>query len=139
MFNFLASHLRRAAVVNAVVLVAVTLGLGSAVANSDDTSLRIEAVSNRADLVTGGDVLLRVTLPRNQLGGSGRKSVNLPLGSVLRGAVALSVFVGTGATGALLSAGFDCGNCFAHAAATIWAPTSLLTPFRCSRTHFVVV
>src|SRR5882762_11555608 len=68
MFNFLASHLRRAAVVNAVVLVAVTLGLGSAVANSDDALLRIEAVSNRADLVSGGDVLLRVTLPRKQQG-----------------------------------------------------------------------
>jgi len=48
--------------------VAVTLGLGSAVANSDDTLLRIEAVSNRADLVSGGDVLLRVTLPRKQQG-----------------------------------------------------------------------
>jgi hypothetical protein len=72
MFNFLASHLRRAAVVNAVVLVALTLGLGSAAANSDDT-LRIEAVSNRADLVSGGDLLLRVTLPRKA---SGVLSVN---------------------------------------------------------------
>jgi hypothetical protein len=67
MFNFLAPYLRRAAVVNAMVPVVVALGIGSAVADSDDT-LRIEAVSNRADLVSGGDVLLRVTLPHRQQG-----------------------------------------------------------------------
>jgi len=67
MFNFLASYSHRATVVNAVVCAAVALGMGSAVANSEDT-LKIEAVSNRADLVSGGDVLLRVTLPRNQQG-----------------------------------------------------------------------
>src|SRR2546427_5222642 len=39
----------------------------SAAADSDD-ALKIEAVSNRADLVSGGDVLLRVTLPRKQQG-----------------------------------------------------------------------
>src|SRR5687767_5119857 len=37
-----------------------TLAMGSAFAHAD---LQIEAVSNRADLVSGGDVLLRVTLP----------------------------------------------------------------------------
>src|SRR2546422_6687449 len=67
MFNFLASYSRRATVVNAVVSVAVAFGMGSAAADSDD-ALKIEAVSNRADLVSGGDVLLRVTLPRKQQG-----------------------------------------------------------------------
>ena len=52
---------------------AVAFALGSALADSDD-SLRIEAVSNRADLVSGGDVLLRVTLPRKA--SSGVLSVN---------------------------------------------------------------
>ena len=46
--------LRRASVLFAV------LAVGSAFAHSDP---QIEAVSNRADLVSGGDVLLRVTLP----------------------------------------------------------------------------
>jgi len=45
----------------------------SAAADSDD-ALKIEAVSNRADLVSGGDVLLRVTLPRRQQ--EGMLSVN---------------------------------------------------------------
>src|SRR6266850_6396852 len=67
MFKFVASHLRRAAVVNAMVPVVVALGMGGALADSDD-ALKIEAVSNRADLVSGGDVLLRVTLPRKQQG-----------------------------------------------------------------------
>src|SRR5882672_1044000 len=67
MFNFLAWYSRRATVVNAVVSVAVAFGMGSAAADSDDT-LKIEAVSNRADLVSGGDVLLRVTLPRKDRG-----------------------------------------------------------------------
>src|SRR5882762_11368816 len=73
MFNFLASYSHRATVVNAVVCAAVALGMGSAVANSED-ALKIEAVSNRADLVSGGDVLLRVTLPRRQQ--EGMLSVN---------------------------------------------------------------
>ena len=41
-------------------LVGATLFAGGAFAHSD---LQIEAVSNRADLVSGGDVLLRVSLP----------------------------------------------------------------------------
>jgi len=46
-----------------IVSMAVALGAGSALAKPD-AALNIEAVSNRADLVSGGDVLLRVTLPR---------------------------------------------------------------------------
>jgi hypothetical protein len=41
--------------------------MGAAAAHSND-ELKIEAVSNRADLVSGGDVLLRVTLPRGTKG-----------------------------------------------------------------------
>jgi len=50
-----------------IVSMAVALGTGSALARSDD-ALNIEAVSNRADLVSGGDVLLRVNLPRKHQG-----------------------------------------------------------------------
>ena len=56
----LASHLRRAAFVG--VLAPIALGAQGALAKSDAT-LAVEAVSNRADLVAGGDVLVRVTLP----------------------------------------------------------------------------
>lgn len=56
----LALHLRRAAF--AAVLASIALGAQSALAKSDAT-LAVEAVSNRADLVAGGDVLVRVTLP----------------------------------------------------------------------------
>jgi len=68
----LSSYLRRAAIAGASVSMTVAFGMGSALADSED-SLRIEAVSNRADLVSGGDVLLRVTLPRKA---SGVLSVN---------------------------------------------------------------
>ncbi len=50
-----------------IVSMAVALGTGSALARPDD-ALNIEAVSNRADLVSGGDVLLRVNLPRKHQG-----------------------------------------------------------------------
>jgi len=43
-------------------LLAMAFGTGSALAKSDAT-LAVEAVSNRADLVSGGDVLVRVTVP----------------------------------------------------------------------------
>ncbi|HEX9582914.1 MAG TPA: hypothetical protein VGB36_00225 [Gammaproteobacteria bacterium] len=55
---FLGSYLRRAAIASARMSMAVAFAMGSALADSDD-SLRIEAVSNRADLVSGGDVLQR--------------------------------------------------------------------------------
>jgi len=68
----LSLHLRRAAIVGAGVSMVFVFGTGTALAHSDD-SPGIEAVSNRADLVSGGDVLLRVTLPRKS---SGVLSVN---------------------------------------------------------------
>jgi len=68
----LSSCLRRAVIVGAGVSMVLVFGTGTTLAHSDD-SLGIEAVSNRADLVSGGDVLLRVTLPRKS---SGVLSVN---------------------------------------------------------------
>ena len=47
--------------------IGIALIAASLVARADD-ELKIEAVSNRADLVSGGDVLLRVTLPRKSQG-----------------------------------------------------------------------
>jgi Tannase-like family of unknown function (DUF6351) len=48
---------------------AIALALAtSGVAADSREELKIEAVSNRADLVSGGDVLLRVTLPRKSSG-----------------------------------------------------------------------
>ncbi len=58
-----AVSLRMKAVLSAV----IALAMGAAAAHSND-ELKIEAVSNRADLVSGGDVLLRVTLPRGTKG-----------------------------------------------------------------------
>jgi len=63
MFNFLASYFASCGGGHAVVLVAVTLGLGSAVANSDDTVAEIERSQPRRSRLRR-DVLLRVTLPR---------------------------------------------------------------------------
>ena len=51
------------AVLAASVLTATFLGAGQAAAAP--TLLRIEVVSNRADLISGGDALLRVTAPAN--------------------------------------------------------------------------
>ena len=61
-FNSLASHARRAAFAGAVALIASVVIARQAAADSD-ASLAIESVSNRADLVSGGDVLVRATLP----------------------------------------------------------------------------
>ena len=53
---------REAAVVGALALAALMVGASDAQGKSDAT-LAITAVSNRADLVSNGDVLVRVTLP----------------------------------------------------------------------------
>src|SRR5215471_5837172 len=55
-------RLRRAVALSAVALITWALGISNTLAKSDAT-LAVEAVSNRADLVSGGDVLVRVTLP----------------------------------------------------------------------------
>ena len=61
--------LRRANVLaSAAFAIGLAFGTGTALAESDSDGLKIEAVSNRADLVSGGDVLLRVTLPRKSQG-----------------------------------------------------------------------
>jgi hypothetical protein len=67
MSKFPGFSLRRAVIAGATLAAAAALGSGNALAHTDD-SLRIEAVSNRADLVSGGDVLLRVTLPGKATG-----------------------------------------------------------------------
>ena len=54
--------LLRVASLSAAACLAGVLAMGNALAKSDAT-LAVEAVSNRADLVSGGDVLVRVTLP----------------------------------------------------------------------------
>jgi len=54
--------------IQAMLAAALALAASGAVAHSNDDDLKIEAVSNRADLVSGGDVLLRVTLPRRTQG-----------------------------------------------------------------------
>jgi len=54
--------------IQAMLAAALALAAGGAAAHSNDDDLKIEAVSNRADLVSGGDVLLRVTLPRRTQG-----------------------------------------------------------------------
>jgi hypothetical protein len=51
----------RSPAVSVGVLAPIALGAHSALAKSDATLA--EAVSNRADLVAGGDVLVRVTVP----------------------------------------------------------------------------
>src|SRR5215471_889417 len=53
--------------VQAVLSAALALATAIAAAHSND-EVTIEAVSNRADLVSGGDVLLRVTLPHGAKG-----------------------------------------------------------------------
>jgi hypothetical protein len=54
--------------VQAVLAAALAAAISGAAARSNDGDLKIEAVSNRADLVSGGDVLLRVTLPQGTQG-----------------------------------------------------------------------
>jgi hypothetical protein len=73
--DFLASHSLHALFAGAIVLVASISGAWGAAAESD-ARLDVEAVSNRADLVSGGDVLLRVKLPQ-RLARSGRAVLSL--------------------------------------------------------------
>lgn len=47
-------------------LTAATVALAAFAVTAQTTSITISAVSNRADLISGGDVLLRVTLPAGQ-------------------------------------------------------------------------
>jgi len=61
--DFLASRASRVAFAGATALIASLVIARQAAADSD-ARLAIESVSNRADLVSGGDVLVRVTLPR---------------------------------------------------------------------------
>jgi hypothetical protein len=67
--NSLSLHALRAACAGAAALIASMAGARQAAADSD-ARVAIETVSNRADLVSGGDVLVRVILPprdaRNQ-------------------------------------------------------------------------
>lgn len=58
------SHARRPAFSVAAALIASVVIARQAAADSD-AKLAIESVSNRADLVSGGDVLVRVTLPQD--------------------------------------------------------------------------
>jgi hypothetical protein len=60
--NPLSPHAPRAASAVAAALIASITGARQAVADSD-ARLAIETVSNRADLVSGGDVLVRVIFP----------------------------------------------------------------------------
>src|SRR6267142_1040953 len=53
--------------IHAGLAIALALATSGVAADSKEEP-KIEAVSNRADLVSGGDVLLRVTLPRKQQG-----------------------------------------------------------------------
>jgi len=46
-------------------VVALALGGGGAAARAASGEVAIGVVSNRADLVSGGDALVRVTLPRS--------------------------------------------------------------------------
>ncbi len=59
------SHARRAAFSVAAALIASVVIARQAAAESDG-KLAIESVSNRANLVSGGDVLVRVTLPQDR-------------------------------------------------------------------------
>lgn len=66
-------------------MVAVAIGLAVAgVAQAKPADLTVEAVSNRADLVSGGDVLVRVTLPK---GDAPRGAVLALNGKALNGAL----------------------------------------------------
>ena len=65
--NPLLSPPHRALFVGVLAAIVLAVGLGNAVAASGQP-LAIEAVSNRADLVSGGDILVRVTLPPNVSG-----------------------------------------------------------------------
>ena len=56
----------RARIVVFASLMAVAVALAGFAVMAKTTPIAIEAVSNRADLVSGGDVLLRVTLPEGQ-------------------------------------------------------------------------
>src|SRR5262245_8004694 len=47
-------------------LTAATVALAAVAMTAKTTSIVIDSVSNRADLISGGDVLLRVTLPEGQ-------------------------------------------------------------------------
>src|SRR5437762_11273632 len=65
--NPLLSPPHRALFVGALAAIVVAVGLGNTVAASGQP-LAIEAVYNRADLVSGGDILVRVTLTPNVSG-----------------------------------------------------------------------
>src|ERR1700731_3272264 len=58
------SQPHRARFVGTLAAIVLALGLAHTIAASGQP-LGIEAVSNRADLVSGGDILVRVTLPPN--------------------------------------------------------------------------
>ena len=60
-FDFFAPRWREGLVTFATGMMALAFAFASAGAAAD--ALAIESVSNRADLVSGGDVLVRVTLP----------------------------------------------------------------------------
>src|SRR5580765_657746 len=47
-------------------LTAATVALAVFAVTAKTTSIVIDSISNRADLISGGDVLLRVTLPEGQ-------------------------------------------------------------------------
>ncbi len=64
--------------IQAVLSSVIALTMGAAVAAGSNDDLKIEAVSNRADLVSGGDVLLRVTLPRGTKGILSLNGVTIP-------------------------------------------------------------
>ena len=65
----------RARIVVFAGLMAAAVALAGFAVTATTTPIAIEAVSNRADLVSGGDVLLRVTLPEGQAASAATLSV----------------------------------------------------------------
>ncbi|TMH32225.1 MAG: hypothetical protein E6H66_14415, partial [Betaproteobacteria bacterium] len=107
--NPLLSPLHRAHFIATLTVVVFALGLGNAIAAD---SLAVEAVSNRADLVSGGDVLVRVILPPGVNANQAVLSLNgQPLANVLhaapdgRGFLALVTGLSLGHNTVMLSGG----------------------------------
>ena len=136
--NRLQSHLCAANLIGALASIVLAVAFGNAMAASD-SALAVEAVSNRADLVSGGDVLVRVTLPSNVGGNQAVLSLNgQPLSNPLhaapdgRGYLALVTGLNQGHNTLTLAAGGGFAGCINHQIESRLALRPHLQPWSCT-------